>query len=148
MKKIKRLTKKDLGKRFVIEINAINNKGKIVEVKRLAMLQAIGEIEFDNKTKKPSYTFVDVITGDYYSTTDLKGIKEDIKKDIRKQGELCRNCNHRYLTIWRAPDDLWKKVTSIQDESGLLCPKCFDKLARDKGIDLYWNCNKGKFLLK
>ena len=35
-----------------------------------------------------------------------------------------------------------KKVTGIKNGSGLMCPRCFDKLARDKGILLFWDCQE------
>jgi len=58
--------------------------------------------------------------------------------------ERCRNCGKLYLTVWRAPDRLWELVTG-KKETGLLCPICFDRLARQKGIELYWECEENKY---
>jgi len=68
-----------------------------------------------------------------------------MEEDIRKKGELCRFCDKRYLTVWRAPDYLWEKMTGIKNGSGLMCPKCFDELARKEGIELYWECREDEF---
>ncbi len=38
---------------------------------------------------------------------------------------------------WGAPDDIWQAVSGYGIE-GLLCPMCFDVLARSKGIVLAW----------
>lgn len=61
-----------------------------------------------------------------------------------KKGELCLICGKRYLTVWRCPDKIWKKVFK-SSSSGLICPECFDRRAREKGINLYWECIESKF---
>ena len=45
--------------------------------------------------------------------------------DEREFGELCQGCGTRYLTVWRAPDDIWEVVSGNTNGSGLLCPSCF-----------------------
>jgi len=59
--------------------------------------------------------------------------------------EICWRCKQGYETVWRAPDVLWSAVTGKLDGSGLSCPGCFDILARDQGIELYWACNANQF---
>lgn len=50
--------------------------------------------------------------------------------------EFCHRCGVRMPLVWRAPDPLWAEVGS---EWGVLCPKCFDELARRKGLGvLLW----------
>jgi len=53
--------------------------------------------------------------------------------------EQCQNYGKLYSTVWRAPDRLWTRITG-KKQNGLLCPSCFDKLAHDLGIELYWEC--------
>ena len=53
-------------------------------------------------------------------------------------GETCQNCNRRYKLCWKAPDEIWGKVTG--SENGLLCIPCFDALAAANGIALCWDC--------
>ena len=65
-----------------------------------------------------------------------------MEKEIREQGELCMKCNKRYSTVWKTPDGLWEKVVGFTNESGLMCPNCFDKLAKSRGIYLYWECSE------
>jgi len=59
--------------------------------------------------------------------------------------ELCQQCKRRYRIVWNAPDDMYRKVTGLEDLSGLFCIECFDDMARSKGIELYWSCNKEGF---
>lgn len=61
--------------------------------------------------------------------------------------------------VWRAPSGIWNFVVALQDQTvytvregaaggrieeraegvgGVLCPACFDDLARERGLDLYW----------
>lgn len=39
--------------------------------------------------------------------------------------------------VWGAPDHIWHEVTSL-GEKGLLCPLCFDRMAKAKGIVVAW----------
>lgn len=60
-----------------------------------------------------------------------------------KINEVCQSCGNNVGVVWYAPDWLWKKVTGIEDSSGVLCVKCFDTLAweyLDKHF-LYWSCD-------
>lgn len=58
-------------------------------------------------------------------------------------GEHCDNCGGEYLTVYRLPDTIWAKITGRAN--GLLCPECADSLARDKGVELYWEAAVNKF---
>jgi hypothetical protein len=58
-------------------------------------------------------------------------------------GERCQNCGKIYKIIWKAPDDLWEKITGGEpgkSVGGLLCPMCFDSLCAANGISLFWDC--------
>jgi hypothetical protein len=55
-----------------------------------------------------------------------------------KTGEKCQSCNKFYEIIYRIPNNLWKKISGKKDGSGLLCIECLDKIARKKGMYLYW----------
>lgn len=46
-------------------------------------------------------------------------------------GERCQNCGHDYV-LWHAEGDLWERVRGY--ETGLLCPACFDRQARQLGV--------------
>lgn len=59
--------------------------------------------------------------------------------------ETCQNCNKKYEIVWNVSDTLWTIVTSRNDGGGLLCMECFDELAREKDIILYWECEIDKF---
>ena len=65
-------------------------------------------------------------------------------KDIRDNGELCSFCKKRYLTVWRCSDKLWEKIEGIISKA-LICPECFDRIMREKGINLYWECAEEEF---
>ena len=41
------------------------------------------------------------------------------------EGERCNACGHLYLTVWRAPDDLWAKVTGRLDGRWDVVPNVF-----------------------
>ena len=53
-------------------------------------------------------------------------------------GEICQNCNKRTKLCWKAPDDIWQKVTGYKE--GILCIPCFDAIAEANGISLAWEC--------
>ena len=65
---------------------------------------------------------------------------------MEEEGERCQVCGMNYLIVWKAPDSLWLELTGRRDGSGLICPQCFDILAREKGIELYWVCAESEFL--
>jgi hypothetical protein len=58
--------------------------------------------------------------------------------------EVCSICKKAYRTIWTAPDELWKKLNGGY-EGGLVCIGCFDRIAREKGLVLYWECAAGAY---
>lgn len=53
--------------------------------------------------------------------------------------EVCCICKKAYRTVWTAPDGLWKKLNG-GNEGGLICINCFDRIARENGEMLYWEC--------
>jgi hypothetical protein len=53
--------------------------------------------------------------------------------------EHCQRCGRAYSLVWRAPDELWHAVTGCMDGGGLYCPECFVSMAREKGIEVYWD---------
>jgi hypothetical protein len=52
--------------------------------------------------------------------------------------EFCRVCGIKQPLVWTADDKLWQDVTGINNGSGILCPRCFDKQAISRGIYLRW----------
>ena len=50
--------------------------------------------------------------------------------------EYCDCCGVRQPLIWHVPHSLWMYVT--EDENAIYCPKCFDRLAGEKGLLLRW----------
>jgi hypothetical protein len=66
---------------------------------------------------------------------------------VSYDGELCEDCDQPYSdTVWFAEDDsLWPEVTAwplrhgTDPGPGLLCPACFSRRAKAKGIKLRWN---------
>lgn len=63
--------------------------------------------------------------------------------EAKYPGERCECCQCPYTTVWRAPDTLWQRLTGRTDGAGLYCPECFDGLAEDMGVALYWECAEG-----
>jgi len=64
--------------------------------------------------------------------------------------EKCHECKKEYSEVWACSDDLWAIVSGRHDGRGLVCMKCFEKMANDKNITLYWECGafhlpSGKF---
>lgn len=53
-------------------------------------------------------------------------------------GERCQICGKEYEYVYSVSDELWKKITSIKNGSGLRCILCLEKQARNKGIYLQW----------
>lgn len=50
-------------------------------------------------------------------------------------GERCQDCGRDYV-LWNAETDLYVRVHG--NPGGLLCPSCFDRQAREKGLTLDW----------
>ncbi len=58
--------------------------------------------------------------------------------------EACQRCGREQPLIWWCEDKaLWQEVTGC-GEGGVFCPTCFDKLADEKGILLYWEATVWK----
>ena len=58
-------------------------------------------------------------------------------------GERCQNCGKIYKTCWKAPDDIWEKITGGEpgkSMGGTLCIECFDSLCAANNISLFWDC--------
>lgn len=54
------------------------------------------------------------------------------------QGETCEDCERPYRsTVWRANDKDYELVTGWGGR-GLLCPSCFGKRAKSKGLRVTW----------
>lgn len=51
-------------------------------------------------------------------------------------GEHCQDCGDAFGVVWSASDDLWQAVTGFTDGNGILCPRCFDRRAVERGIGL------------
>lgn len=52
--------------------------------------------------------------------------------------EFCHRCGVRQPLVWWCESDpLWREVTGC-DVGGIYCPRCFDALARRKGIAVRW----------
>ena len=56
--------------------------------------------------------------------------------------EYCDDCGVEQPFVWTSPDALWAEVTDkrshLTDGGGVLCPECFDKRAKAKGLLLRW----------
>ena len=57
--------------------------------------------------------------------------------------EICQCCQKEYFNIYRIPDDIWLKIMGKSE--GLLCLSCCDVLAKECGIELYWEAQPGQF---
>jgi hypothetical protein len=59
-------------------------------------------------------------------------------KDIFNMVEFCERCGARQPIGWMCDsDELWKRVNGTVN--GTLCPLCFDKLAREQNIVVFWH---------
>jgi len=52
--------------------------------------------------------------------------------------ERCQKCKKIYFSLWMASHSVWVKVTGKKSGKGLYCLNCFDKIARSRGINLFW----------
>jgi hypothetical protein len=52
---------------------------------------------------------------------------------LNKGGERCQGCGRGY-PLWHTEGELWEQVHGRY--GGLLCPACFDREARNKGISI------------
>src|ERR1017187_2746106 len=58
-------------------------------------------------------------------------------------GETCQHCERPYrrrkhddFFIWHSPQPLWQELNGRY--SGLICPPCFNRLAKEAGVWLTW----------
>jgi hypothetical protein len=65
------------------------------------------------------------------------------------EGEHCKRCGRRYGLWSTKTDELYAEVTDLPLDPtgmpGLYCPTCFDIMARQKEITLFWACAKDDF---
>src|SRR5688572_28337786 len=67
-----------------------------------------------------------------------------IKKIALRWGgliEYCHDCGLRQPLVWWADNELWSELMDEKlsnDMAGVVCPKCFDRRAWNKGIMLRW----------
>uniref|UniRef100_A0A6H1ZYV5 Uncharacterized protein n=1 Tax=viral metagenome TaxID=1070528 RepID=A0A6H1ZYV5_9ZZZZ len=54
--------------------------------------------------------------------------------------EFCKVCGREQPVTWYAPDVLWAEV--VEGRCNVLCPECFNRLARRKKIYLWWTCSE------
>lgn len=59
--------------------------------------------------------------------------------------EKCMNCESMVEQVWHAPDKLWNSLSGYPDGNGILCVRCFDRLALSQEVYLYWSCTPDKF---
>lgn len=57
---------------------------------------------------------------------------------LHDNGETCQTCGKRYM-LWMSNGDLYEQVKG--NRGGLLCPRCFGRLAEAKGITVCWSPN-------
>ena len=50
--------------------------------------------------------------------------------------EVCRRCGADVGLVWSAPNEMWNAL--VGSPNGIICVKCFDRLARTFGIILRW----------
>lgn len=54
--------------------------------------------------------------------------------------ETCLRCDREQPIVWEAGPGLWAMVADFDPpERGVLCPECFDDLAREQGLGLRWH---------
>lgn len=79
-----------------------------------------------------------------YTYTDKQPLKGVYKKE-NKMSEKCQRCGKSYNTIYTLPNKIWRKISPKNSLSGLLCPECAEKAAREKGIILYWVAKENNY---
>ena len=66
----------------------------------------------------------------------MSGVKSNKRK--RSRGPVqptCSVCECQDNFNYNVPDDLWKKVIVSEHQESVVCLKCFDNFAFEKGID-------------
>ena len=61
--------------------------------------------------------------------------------------EKCKRCKKDFESVWRVDDEIWKRVQGDGD-TGNLCANCFDQIARERGIELFWECTEKEYPIK
>ena len=52
--------------------------------------------------------------------------------------EFCHRCGVEQPLVWWCEDQrLWTEITGCH-ENGILCPDCFNKLAKNRGLLIKW----------
>ena len=67
-------------------------------------------------------------------------------KDFYLLDQFCHLCGRKAWPPWHTSNELWIETIGIKlsnggiiyDSKTILCIKCFDHMARKKGIDLVW----------
>lgn len=67
-----------------------------------------------------------------------EGGAEIVRSADSREGE-CQKCGG-HNPVWSAENELWNTV--VGSEAGILCPVCFDKMAREKGFNPYLRITK------
>lgn len=47
--------------------------------------------------------------------------------------DRCQQCGNKNI-VWSADNDLWNKV--MGSPNGIICPQCFEKIAKEKGVSI------------
>lgn len=56
------------------------------------------------------------------------------------ESEICTICGRAVEVVWWCEDNLlWEELTDYKNGGGVLCVRCFDDRASNKGIVLNWN---------
>ena len=74
----------------------------------------------------------------------LKATVEFLKGDDDGT-ERCFDCGSMVEQVWHASDEHWTKLSGYTQGDGVLCSRCFDRKARERGVYLYWSCQLDSF---
>lgn len=58
--------------------------------------------------------------------------------------EHCDVCGFPYQTVWRVSDTIWEQVIGDLNIN-LICPSCFDVIAREIGLELFWEASINEY---
>ncbi len=74
---------------------------------------------------------------DLWMNFNNKKLEEDKNRMIETghPDAICQECGGKNIG-WMAPNSIWSKV--MPDEGGILCPECFYKKAKQKGIHIWF----------
>ncbi len=62
-----------------------------------------------------------------------------MKPEDKHPEDFCQECGKENVS-WYADNDLWNAV--MPDDGGILCPQCFEKKAKDKGLDMIFHASR------